>query len=83
MGGTEGRLNKLTEELTSGNSHLCSTGHRPFGAAAQKAEQKEEQKNFQQKEGDKAVKRYGKTKTECNLQGPKLQPCQGSKQGQF
>ena len=31
-GGTEGR----TEGRTSGNSPLCPTGHRPFGAAAQK-----------------------------------------------
>ena len=31
-GGTEGRM----EGRMSGNSHLCSTGHQPFGAAAQK-----------------------------------------------
>ena len=27
---------------TSGNSPLCPTGHRPFGAAAQKEKEKEE-----------------------------------------
>ena len=31
-GGTYGR----TDVRTSGNSPLCPTGHRPFGAAAQK-----------------------------------------------
>ena len=33
-----------TEGRTSGNSPLCPTGHRPFGAAAQKGEDKERKK---------------------------------------
>ena len=44
-GGMEGRKDGRTDRRTdgqkdgqtSGNSPLCSTGHRPFGAAAQKA----------------------------------------------
>ena len=31
-----GRKDGRTEGRTSGNSPLCPTGHRPFGAAAQK-----------------------------------------------
>ena len=31
-----GRTDGRTEGRTSGNSPLCPTGHRPFGAAAQK-----------------------------------------------
>ena len=34
-GGGDGR----TDGRTYGNSPLCSTGHRPFGAAAQKGEE--------------------------------------------
>ena len=35
-GGMEGRTEGRKDGRTSGNSPLCSTGHRPFGAAAQK-----------------------------------------------
>ena len=35
-GRTEGRKDGRTEGRTSRNSPLCPTGHRPFGAAAQK-----------------------------------------------
>ena len=35
-GRTEGRMDGRTDGRTSQNSPLCSTGHRPFGAAAQK-----------------------------------------------
>ena len=35
-GRTEGWKDGRTEGRTSGNSPLCPTGHRPFGAAAQK-----------------------------------------------
>ena len=33
----EGHMDVRTDVRTSGNSPLCPTGHRPFGAAAQKA----------------------------------------------
>ena len=33
-GGTDGRTDVRTYGRTYGNSPLCSTGHRPFGAAA-------------------------------------------------
>ena len=32
----DGRKDRRTEGWTDGNSPLCLTGHRPFGAAAQK-----------------------------------------------
>ena len=35
-GRTDGRTDVRTYGRTSGNSPLCPTGHRPFGAAAQK-----------------------------------------------
>ena len=35
-GQKDGRKDGRTEGRTSGNSPLCPTGHRPFGAAAQK-----------------------------------------------
>ena len=35
-GGTDGRTDGRTEGRTSRNAPLCPTGHRPFGAAAQK-----------------------------------------------
>ena len=35
-GRTDGRMDGRTEGRTSRNSPLCPTGHRPFGAAAQK-----------------------------------------------
>ena len=35
-GGTYGRTDEWTDGRTYGNSPLCPTGHRPFGAAAQK-----------------------------------------------
>ena len=34
---TEGWTEEWMEGRTSGNTPQCSTGHRPFGAAAQKA----------------------------------------------
>ena len=34
----DGRTEGRTDRRTSGNSPLCPTGHRPFGAAAKKAE---------------------------------------------
>ena len=37
-GRMEGRKDGRTDGRTSRNSPLCSTGHRPFGAAAQKAQ---------------------------------------------
>ena len=45
-GGMDGR----TEGQTSGNSPLCSTGHRLFGAAAQIVETKKEKKKEKKKE---------------------------------
>ena len=36
--GTDVRTYRWTDRLTFGNSPLCPTGHRPFGAAAQKAQ---------------------------------------------
>ena len=35
-GRKDGRTDGWTDGRTSGNSPLCPTGHRPFGAAAQK-----------------------------------------------
>ena len=35
-GRTDGRTDGRKDRRTSQNSPLCSTGHRPFGAAAQK-----------------------------------------------
>ena len=37
-GRTDGRKDGRKDGRTSGNSPLCPTGHRPFGAAAQKRE---------------------------------------------
>ena len=39
--GGDGRTEGRTEGRTSGNSPLCPTGHRPFGAAAQKVDDEE------------------------------------------
>ena len=41
-GGGDRRTEGRTDGRTYGNSPLCSTGHRPFGAAAQKEEEEEE-----------------------------------------
>ena len=38
LGRRGGRTDVCTDRLTSGNSPLCPTGRRPFGAAAQKGE---------------------------------------------
>ena len=37
-GGTNAQMDGWKDRWTSGNSLLCPTGHRPFGAAAQKEE---------------------------------------------
>ena len=48
----DGRTEGWTEGRTYGNSPLCPTGHRPFGAAAQKGRNeviKEEREEWKEK----------------------------------
>ena len=41
-----GRTDGRTDVRTSGNSPLCPTGHRPFGAAAQKGGKEERSSRY-------------------------------------
>ena len=69
------RKDGQTEGRTSGYSPLCSTGHRPCGAAAQKGRKKEDM------EGSKAAKEERKEGREKERREGRNGETGGRKQG--
>ena len=61
-GGTDGRTDRRTEGRMSRNSPLCPTGHRPFGAAAQKGENERKKEKKTRKKGKRKRKKKNKGK---------------------
>ena len=65
QGGMDGHTDVRTYGRTYGNSPLCPTGHRPFGAAAQKVKKRKREKEREREKKKKQTDRQTDRQTEC------------------